>query len=127
MAQNVAVPRRSAVVRILWQDSEGKPVPMSEPAVKGYLTGYAGRAEAEHPTDKAADAQGWTEVSDDYRAPATATQAVVELHLMWAPNGMVKWADASLSEIPAPAARIVKLATVHFKPGGKSAQRNCED
>src|SRR4029453_19345324 len=29
----VAVPRRSASVRILWQDDNGKSVPMSEPAV----------------------------------------------------------------------------------------------
>src|SRR5258708_6508575 len=33
--QNVKVPRRSAVVRIVWQDDKGKPVPMSEPAVQG--------------------------------------------------------------------------------------------
>ncbi len=79
--QNVKVPRRSAVVRILWQDKEGKPVPMSQPAVTGYLKGWAGTAEPEHPTDKETDAQGWTEVSDIYQAPPRATQALIELHL----------------------------------------------
>ncbi len=125
--QQVSVPRRSAVARILWQDSNGNPVPMSEPAVKGYLTGFAGRAEAEHPTDKGTDAQGWTEVSDDYRAPAAATQAVVELHLLWAPGGKVKWADVSFAEEPAPASRNVRLATIHFRPSGKSPRQNCQE
>ncbi len=125
--QNVSVPRRSAVARILWRDSDGKPVPMSEPAVKGYLTGYTGTAEAEHPTDKTTNARGWTEVSDEYRAPAAATQALVELHLMWAPRGEAKWADVSFAEAPALTERKVRLATVHFRPGGKSPQQNCED
>jgi hypothetical protein len=93
--KNVTVPRRSAVVRIVWQDDKGKPVPMSEPAVGGYLKGWAGTAESEHPTDKKSDAQGWTEVSDAYRAPDKATQAVVELHLLWAPRGTIEWSNVS--------------------------------
>jgi predicted amidohydrolase len=124
---NVATPRRSAAVRVLWQDDNGKPVPMSEPAVKGYLKGFRGNAEAEHPTDKATDASGWTEVSDTYRAPTKATRAVVELHLLWAPGGKIEWADVSLAEVPAPAPRKVRLATVHFKPSGKSIAANREE
>ena len=102
---NVATPRKSAVVRILWQDDNGKSVPMSEPAVKGYLKGFRGNAEPEHPTDKATDANGWTEVSDTYRAPTKATRALVELHLLWAPGGKIEWADVSLAEVPAPKPR----------------------
>jgi predicted amidohydrolase len=124
---NVAVPRRSAVVRILWQDDAGKPVPMSEAPVKGYLVGYAGVAEAEHPTDRATDAAGWTEVADTYQAPARATRAVVELHLLWAPGGTIRWGDVSWSEVPAPAPRKVRLATIHYRPGGKSPRKNCEE
>ena len=60
-------------MRVVWQDDKGKPVPMSEPAVTGYLKGWAGTAEAEHPTDKDTDSEGWTEVSDTYRAPPKAT------------------------------------------------------
>ena len=123
----VAVPRRSAVVRVLWRDDAGKPVPMSEPAVSGYLKGYAGAAEAEHPTDKGTDPDGWTEVSDTYRAPAKATRAVVELHLLWAPGGRVEWADVAVTEVPAPAPRTVRLATVHFRPSGKSPAANREE
>jgi predicted amidohydrolase len=125
--QNVSVPRRSAVVRILWRDSDGKQVPMSEAAPKGYLVGYAGVAEAEHPTDKSTDSQGWTEVSDEYRVPPKATHAIVELHALWAPGSEVRWADVSLTEIPAPTQRKVRLASIHFRPSGKSPHQNCEE
>src|ERR1043166_8023653 len=50
---NVAVPRRSAVARILWRDSAGNAVPMSSAPPKGYLTSFIGTAEAEHPLDGA--------------------------------------------------------------------------
>ena len=125
--KNVAVPRRSAVVRIVWQDDKGKPVPMSEPAVQGYLKGWAGTAEPEHPTDKETDAQGWTEVSDTYRAPDKATQAVVELHLLWAPRGKIEWSSVSVTESKPPANRKTRLAAVHFRPSGKSPQANCNE
>ena len=82
---DIPIARRSAAVRIVWQDDAGKPVPTDQPAVSGYLKGWKGTAEPEHPTDKECDARGWTEVSDTYRAPMKATQAVVELHLLWAP------------------------------------------
>jgi predicted amidohydrolase len=124
--QNVTIPRRSASVRILWRDDNGKPVPMSEPPVKGYLKGATGTAEAEHPTDHTADANGWTEVSDTYRAPKKATQAIVELHLLWAPGGKIEWSDVSFTEVAAPTPRKVRLASVHFKPSGKTMQENCE-
>ena len=86
---NVVVPRRSAVVRLLWQDDKGKAVPGDTPAVTDYLKGWTPIAEPEFPTDKEADAEGWTEVSDIYRAPAKATKAVVELHLQWAPDASI--------------------------------------
>jgi predicted amidohydrolase len=123
----VTAPRRSGSVRVLWRDDAGKPVPMSAPAVKGYLKGYTGSAEPEHPTDKATDAKGWTEVSDTYQAPAKATRAVVELHLLWAPNGKVEWSEVGLTEVPAPAPRKARLATIHFRASGKSPQGNCEE
>jgi predicted amidohydrolase len=126
-ATNVAVPRRSAVVRILWRDDAGKPVPLSEPPTKGYLVGFNGNAEAEHPGDQATDANGWTEVADTYQAPAKATRAIVELHGLWAPSGTIEWADVSFAESKPPAPRTVRLATVHYKPKGKSMQANNEE
>ena len=125
--QNVIVPRRSVGVRILWQDERGQSVPMNDPPVKGYLKGYVGHAEAEHPTDKRTDANGWTEVTDSYRAPTKATRAVVELHLQWAPGGSVQWSNISVTEVPAPSPRIVRLASIHFRPSGKSPKSNCEE
>lgn len=125
--ENVAVPRRSAVARIVWQDEMGKRVPMSQTPVKSYLTGYAGAAEPDHPTDKGTDAQGWTEVSDTYQAPPKAARAVVELHLLWAPGGKIEWSEVSLAKTAAPAGRKVRLAAVHFRPSGKSPRRNCEE
>jgi predicted amidohydrolase len=125
--QNVATPRRSVVARILWRDDRGRPVPLSEPPAKGYLVGFAGAAEAEHPLDKGTDGNGWTEVSDTYQAPAKATHAVIELHFLWAPKGKVEWADVSLSEVPKPAPRTVRLATIHFRPSGKSPEANRAD
>jgi predicted amidohydrolase len=120
-------PRRSAVVRILWQDDRGKSVPMDEPAAKGYLKGWTGTAEPEHPTDKETDTNGWTEVSDTYRVPNQATRAVVELHLLWAPRGKIEWSDVSLTETKPPAGRKVRLAAVHFRPSGKSPESNCKE
>jgi predicted amidohydrolase len=124
---DVAVPRRSAVARVVWQDDAGKRVPMAEAPVKGYLTGYAGTAEPEHPTDMETDADGWTEVCDTYRAPPKATRAVVELHLLWAPGGKIEWTDVSLAETVSRPGRKVRLAAVHFRPSGKSPRQNCEE
>lgn len=120
----VPVPRRSAVVRILWQDDHGKPVPYDLPMVTQYLKGWRARAEAEHPCDKSSDKDGWTEVSDTYRAPAAATRAVVELHLQWAPGGTIEWSEVSFAETSPPPPRKVRLAAVHYRPKGKSPAEN---
>lgn len=158
---NVAMPRRSAMVRLLWQDEQGRkvlrdeaPSPRPSPEFRGslanethpsnpalgaphsaitlsryvtnWLHGFTPSAEAEHPLDKDANAGGWTEVSDLYRAPSKATRAVVELHLQWSPNGKVEWSDVSLTEVSAPAGRKVRLAAVHFRPqAGKTPAEKC--
>ena len=126
-ASKVAVPRRSVVARLLWQDAAGRQVPSDEPVVSGYLISKSKpMASAEFPTTKTARADGWTEVSDTYLAPAQATQAKVELHLQWAARSEVRWSKVSLTETPTPTPRVVRLATVHFKPkGGKTPADNC--
>jgi predicted amidohydrolase len=126
-AKGVTLPRRSAVAEVHWRDERGRPVPLDEPAVSSYLRGATPMAETEFPTTKGTDREGWTEVSDTYRAPTKATQAVVELHLRWPPPGAeVRWAGAALTETDPPAQRKVRLATVHFKPaGGKTPEDNC--
>ncbi|MGA2867143.1 MAG: carbon-nitrogen hydrolase family protein [Verrucomicrobiota bacterium] len=125
-ARSVAVPRRSVVAKLDWRDAQGRSVPLDEPTVAGYLRGSIGMAETEFPATGGADAQGWSEVSDIYRAPSRATQAVVSLHLQWAPGGEVRWSNVSLAETAALPARTVRLAAVHFRPsGGKTPLDNC--
>jgi predicted amidohydrolase len=123
---DVAVPRHSALVRVLWRDDAGRPVRADAPTG----TESGGRplfsAEPEHPLDGTTDAQGWTTVSGVYRAPAKATHAIVELHLQHAPNGRAEWSDVIFEKTAQPPARRVRLATVHYLPNGKSPRENCE-
>jgi predicted amidohydrolase len=125
-ATNVAVPRRSAVVRLLWQDAKGNQVKRDAPVVTDFLKGATPIAEAEHPTTRNTNAGGWSEVSDVYRAPSQAVEAVIELHLQWATNAEVCWSGISLAETTPPTPRKVRLATVHFRPSrGRTPLDNC--
>ncbi len=125
-AEGVAVPRRSVVASIRWTDASGRPVPLDQPTVSGYLRGATAIAEPEFPTTRTTDRQGWTEVSDTYLAPARASRAIVELHLRWSPESTVRWSGMSLVESSPAPARTVRLATVHFKPsGGRTPADNC--
>jgi len=114
--EQVENPRRSALVRVLWQDHQGRPVHRDDPPNTKLLTGRKIIAEAEHPADGETSAGGWTDVSGVFRAPSAATQAVVELHLQWAPGGRAEWSDIELTQCEAPQARKVRLATVHYVP-----------
>lgn len=125
--ENVAVPRRSAIVRVVWQDAQGKSVLADVPAGREAESGPVPLAEPEHPLDQATDAAGWTEVSGTYRAPTRATQAVVELHLQWAPHGRVALRDIQFAVTEPLPSRKVRLATVHYMPSGTSARDNCEE
>jgi len=120
----ILIPRRSTAVRILWQDDAGKQVSHDGPTVTSVLKGWKPRAEPEYPTDRSTNAQSWTEVSDLYRAPAAATQARIELHLQWEARAQIRWSDVSFELSEPPAGRKVRLASVHFRPSGKSAEEN---
>jgi predicted amidohydrolase len=122
--QDVALPRRSAVARILWQNEKGRPVPLDATWDREVLKNFALTAEAEHPTDKETDAAGWTEVSDIYLVPSKAKRAVIELHLQWAAGGKVEWSEVSFAECAPPAPRKVRLASVHYRPSGKTVDEN---
>ena len=125
-ARNVVVPRRSVVARLLWHDAKGNQVKRDAPVVTDFLKGATPTAEAEHPGTRGTDAAGWAAVSDVYRAPSQAVEAVVELHLQWATNAEVRWSTISLVETAPPTPRKVRLATVHFRPsGGKTPLDNC--
>ena len=87
--ENVAVPRRSVLARVLWRDDDGKQVPRREGVVTNYAHGVVASAEPEYPGESGTASNGWVELSGVYEAPPGATQARVELHLLWAPNGNV--------------------------------------
>ena len=123
----VAVPRRSALVRVLWLDDAGRAVSADVPDQQIKELGRVPSAEPEYPIDGATNLEGWTMVSGIYRVPAKATRAVVELHLQWAPNGQVKWSDIQFEKTTPPLPRLVRLATIHYKPTGKSPRENCEE
>ena len=125
-AKNVALPRRSIVAKLDWRDAEGHSIPLDEPTVANYLRGSTGMAETEFPATERARPDGWTELSDTYRAPSRAAEATISLHLQWSQNSELRWSKVSLSEVSAPAPRTVRLATVHLKPnGGKTVSDNC--
>ena len=109
-------PRRTGVARVLWRDANGKSVRHDEPSYTSYSPGQKPVAEPEYPMDGATDAQGWTTLGGEYRAPSAAAQAVVELEFRWAPRACVEWAAVTLAPALAPAPRTARLATVHFVP-----------
>ncbi len=124
-ANGVPLARRSLVVKINWQDRQGRTVPLDDPVVTNYLRGATGQAETEFPAPKGTNANGWSQISDIYRVPSKAAQAVVELHLQWAPGSEVYWSKVSLAEASPLPARKARLAAVHYRPhGGKTPMDN---
>lgn len=124
--EQVELPRRSAIVRIAWKDDQGRKV-RSFPFAREMEGRPVASAEPEHPLDGLTDAAGWTTIDATYRAPEQATHAIVELHLQWAPGGRAFWSNPTFVETAPPPSRKVRLATVHYKPSGKSARENCEE
>ena len=124
---NVESTRRSALVRILWQDSDGQMVSADVPAWQVKQLGHTPTAEPNHPVDGAIDELGWTTVTGLYRAPSKATRAIVELHLQWAPDGKIEWSKVDFKQCKPVPKRPVTLATIHFRPSGKSPRASCEE
>jgi hypothetical protein len=113
--ERVAVPRRSVVARIVWQDVRGKAVLADVPASRQKEAGPVPLAEPGHPLDAGTDRHGWTKVTGLYRAPTRAARAVVELHLQWAPRGRVWWSEATLEQAgPPPASSSTQARTTTF-------------
>ncbi|MEX0741905.1 MAG: carbon-nitrogen hydrolase family protein, partial [Phycisphaeraceae bacterium] len=86
--------------------------------VTNYSTSVVAAAEPAYPRESGRGDDGWIELSGTYEAPPEATEAQVELHLLWAPNGKVQWSDVAFLPTEAPAPRIVRLAAVHYRPRG---------
>ncbi|MES2595006.1 MAG: carbon-nitrogen hydrolase family protein [Verrucomicrobiota bacterium] len=114
--RDVSEPRRSVVTRVIWLDEKGGSVKWEQPATGGYAKGTIPQAEPEYPADLGSNAGEWGRFATTLRAPEAARQAKLELYLQWASNARVEWSDVDLTEVPAPAPRRVKLATIHLQP-----------
>src|SRR5439155_17136031 len=90
-AKQVATPERSALARVVWLDAGGKQVAQPEYPVT-----------SPHPATN-----GATVLTGTYQAPEKSTQARLELHLRWAPQGEVVWHNPRLEETAPPAPRKV--------------------
>ena len=110
-------PQQCAVVTVQWFDAAGHGVVDDRKLVERYLTKYRDPlTPLEYPVEGSPGKDGWAALSGTWQAPSKATQAVVELHGRWAANGRMEWSDVQLSAVDAPAPRLVRLATVHFRP-----------
>ncbi|HEY2573953.1 MAG TPA: carbon-nitrogen hydrolase family protein [Verrucomicrobiaceae bacterium] len=107
--------RQSVVARVLWRDGKNNKVKHAEAAATSYRTGEAPQSEPEYPQRKGSR-DGWTEMSDTYKAPPKATKALVELYLQWQPEAKVEWSHISLTEVSEKPSRKVRLATIHYQP-----------
>lgn len=102
-ADNVQYPRRSVLMKIDWQDSEGKRVGFPEyPSVAVELE------------------QGWKSLEGTFPAPAEAVRATVDLVLRWDAKGSVQWRNAVLREGEGVRPRPVTIATVNMRPRDSS-------
>src|SRR5437667_5953339 len=67
--ENIAVPRRSVLARVLWRDEAGKEVQRPEGVVTNFSLGVVASAEPEYPRDmveKGASNDGWIEMFGIY-------------------------------------------------------------
>jgi predicted amidohydrolase len=124
---NVKNARRSGLVRVLWKDANGGMVSATVPEKQIRDTGNVPSAEPEHPVDGKLRADGWSEVVGVYQVPTKATQAIVELHLQWAPGGRAEYSQVQFGATEPPKPRVVRLASVHYMPKGRSPKSNCEE
>ncbi|MBD3674192.1 MAG: carbon-nitrogen hydrolase family protein [Planctomycetaceae bacterium] len=125
--EEVKYPRRTAVVRLLWQDDQGNKAIRDAPTFASYRPGTNPRAEPEFVPPGKILPNGWEQLDTVYHAPTSATQVLVELNYRWEPNGEATWKNVKLTPTDAPQPRKVKLATVHHKPvGGDSNITKCE-
>jgi predicted amidohydrolase len=96
----VPYPRRQTSARLDWLDSSGKRLVQPE---------YAWQWEQDG---------DWNRVSGIINAPEGAVTARIELFLSHCPQGRVWWDDISLSEIPEPPTRMVKVGAANCRPDG---------
>src|SRR5678816_2519860 len=57
--ENISVPRRSVLARVLWRDDAEKEVQRREGVVTGFSIGVVAAAEPEYPRESGATREGW--------------------------------------------------------------------
>lgn len=62
---------------------------------------------------------GWGRSLRVVQAPAGAKSVSLQLGLRWSRAGSVQWKRISLTEVPAPAPRIARIATTYYRPTGQ--------
>ena len=97
-ADGISDERHQIVARVSWSQQNGE---------------RAGRPDYAYATQRTGD---WTRLSLDVPAPEGAADATVQLFLQNAPYATLWWDEVSLEQIPAPAARQVRVATVNLHP-----------
>lgn len=127
-AEGIEHPRRSCAVRIDWKGDKGQAVTSPHRVNPVYFGSEQGSAKAEFPMDLVEREDGSVEVGGNFLVPDDAVTAVVQLHLRWAPGGMVEWSDIVFEKTDPPAPRLVRLAAVHHNlPGsGRTVAENCK-
>lgn len=90
--------RQATLVRLNWRTADGKRSGRPE---------YAYRREAE---------DDWTRIVLEAKAPPDAGAARIELLLVNAPQATAWFDDVSLERIDSPAPRLVKVASVNYRP-----------
>lgn len=124
-AVDLESPAHNAFVTIQWIDEKGKRVLDDRPQVSNYLQSFTPWSVDEYPPETGS-ASGWAKFETVYQAPAAAKIAVVDLHFRWSKSGRVDWSEVKWEPASAIPSRKVRLATVHFRPKGKSAEQNRE-
>jgi predicted amidohydrolase len=99
-ARDVEEPLRSVLARLLWVDGQGKQLGSTE-----YPATLRGEGR-----------DGWQVIEQTYLAPDGAAEARLELVYRWDADGSVHFRPAALEKVDAPAPRLVRLGTVHYRP-----------
>ncbi len=122
-----ALPRRTAVARIIWLGATGGKVTRAEPSYMSYRPGERPLAEPELPK-LVSTHDGWDRLEGTYHAPPDATQAKIELHFRWGdPRSSVRWRVPTMEVSEGREPRKVRLATIHFRPrAGKTPEEKRE-
>jgi predicted amidohydrolase len=95
--QGVESPTKNILIKVRWKDPGGGDL----------FCEYVSQYDLE---------EGWVKANQILTAPRGARSADIELVLKWTRQGGVIWDDFSLVEIPPPAPRKAKVATVSFEP-----------